>query len=103
MIYHTSMTILNETATIRVKQDFMDLVTDELSKLESNILDFSDLIQHNKELSRFDFWTSLFFSATVFTTVGRWAVVAATRTFTQCFCLFDPPPLQAPSNANDVG
>ena len=76
MVYHTSMTILNETAAIRVKQDFMDLVTDELSKLESNILDFSDLIQHNKELSRFDFWTSLFFSATVFTTVGMWAVVA---------------------------
>ena len=64
------MKVLNKTKGVMTKSNFEEIVTKELSDFEEVIVANVDLVQHNKELSRFDFWTSLFFCATIFTTVG---------------------------------
>ncbi|KAI0227336.1 TWiK family of potassium channels protein 18 [Lamellibrachia satsuma] len=76
----STLNILEKTANMTDKTYFLSIVEEELSELEANILGYNDLVKHNKELSRFDFWTSLFFCATIFTTVGYGHIAPQTGT-----------------------
>ncbi|KAK2172846.1 hypothetical protein NP493_924g00009 [Ridgeia piscesae] len=88
------MKVLNRTKGVMTKSHFEEIVTKELSDFEQVIVANVDLVQHNKELSRFDFWTSLFFCATIFTTVGYGHISPKTgigRAATLCYAIFGIP------------